>query len=215
MTTPPAPRRFHAPLAAAAATALLAAALLASMLLSPANSSAGADSPEAPAEESVSVGFSRDMAVHHQQAVEMSFLVLRNGNSPGVRTLAYDIANTQANQRGMLLGWLTLWNRTPTSSTAPMQWMHMPPPAAEDRRAGVLMPGMAARSDLRKLEKTKGKRADELYLRLMIEHHRGGVHMAQGALRKDAALVVERLAKKMVTGQRAEIDLMRSLLKSL
>ncbi|MGW2280552.1 DUF305 domain-containing protein [Streptomyces sp. NPDC001770] len=62
-----------------------------------------------PAVDSADAGFAQDMAVHHQQAVEMSFVVRDGTRDEDVRRLAYDIAHTQSSQRGMLLGWLDLW----------------------------------------------------------------------------------------------------------
>ncbi|MFF5106151.1 DUF305 domain-containing protein [Streptomyces sp. NPDC000134] len=203
-------RPFSGLLVAATAIALLAGALLLTGL----SGTAPADA-EATAEDSVAVGFSRDMAVHHQQAVEMSLSVLRNGTSAEVRTLAYDIANTQAAQRGMMLGWLQLWGRTATTSGPPMRWMDMPPTSAEDRRRGVLMPGMASRADMAALAAARGHRADALYLRLMIAHHRGGVHMAEAVVADGSPQVVHRMAREMVRSQQTEIDLMKSLAKRL
>ncbi|MFE9697945.1 DUF305 domain-containing protein [Streptomyces sp. NPDC006270] len=78
-----------------------------------------------PAASSADAGFARDMAVHHQQAVEMSFIVRDRTKDEDVRRLAYDIANTQANQRGMLLGWLDLWElpKVAPGGERPMAWM--------------------------------------------------------------------------------------------
>ncbi|WEH42153.1 DUF305 domain-containing protein [Streptomyces sp. AM 2-1-1] len=77
-----------------------------------------------PAVDSADAGFAQDMAVHHQQAVEMSFLVRDGTRDEDVRRLAYDIAHTQSNQRGMLLGWLDLWGlpKVPVAGV-PMAWM--------------------------------------------------------------------------------------------
>ncbi|MFE2877193.1 DUF305 domain-containing protein [Streptomyces roseus] len=78
----------------------------------------------APGLYSADAGFARDMAVHHQQAVEMSFIVRDRTQDEPVRGLAYDIANTQANQRGMLLGWLDLWGLPKVvAGEPPMSWM--------------------------------------------------------------------------------------------
>lgn len=80
------------------------------------------------------------MAVHHQQAVEMSFIVRDRTDDEDVRRLAYDIANTQANQRGMLLGWLDLWElpKVAPGGAGPMTWMGV--------RSGtvIMRPGMGA-----------------------------------------------------------------------
>jgi uncharacterized protein (DUF305 family) len=208
-----APSPFRRTLITAAAVLALVAAVPAGLAL-PSAERTGRELA-VPAKNSVAVGFSRDMAVHHQQAVEMSFLVLGRGTSGRVHTLAYDIANTQAVQRGMMLGWLSLWGRTPTSGKPAMSWMHMPPPSAEDRRAGVLMPGMASRSEMDRLGVSRGRDADLLYLRLMTAHHRGGVHMAEGVTEGSAPAVVVRSARKMADGQRAEIALMTSLSQEL
>ncbi|MFJ4200823.1 DUF305 domain-containing protein [Streptomyces sviceus] len=203
--------RFMGAFLPAAALALLVVVLLLTTL----SGRAPAGAP-VPAEDSVAVGFSRDMAIHHQQAVEMSLAVLRHGASPQVRTLAYDIANTQATQRGMMLGWLQTWGRTATSGGQAMRWMDMPAPSAADRRAGVLMPGMADRTDMARLSAAHGRQADQLYLRLMIDHHRGGVHMAEAVTANGGTpQPVLRLAQGMVRGQLAEIALMESLLTEL
>ncbi|MFJ5550254.1 DUF305 domain-containing protein [Streptomyces sp. NPDC093225] len=87
-------------------------------------SSDDAHAAHVPAVTSADAGFARDMAVHHQQAVEMSFIVRDRTQDDAVRRLAYDIANTQANQRGMLLGWLDLWGLPKVyPGAAPMAWM--------------------------------------------------------------------------------------------
>jgi uncharacterized protein (DUF305 family) len=49
------------------------------------------------------------MAVHHQQAVGLSFIVRDRTDDEDVRRLAYDVINTQANQHGMLVDWLDAW----------------------------------------------------------------------------------------------------------
>ncbi|RBM04803.1 DUF305 domain-containing protein [Streptomyces sp. PT12] len=87
--------------------------------MSPEGSSASSSTPE---RDSVDVGFARDMSVHHQQAVQMAFLVRDNTDDEDVRRLAFDIINTQANQRGMMLGWLEMWDM-PKSTSTPMDWM--------------------------------------------------------------------------------------------
>ncbi|MEU7579172.1 DUF305 domain-containing protein [Streptomyces sp. NPDC041068] len=172
----------------------------------------GSDSPDVPASSSADAGFARDMAVHHQQAVEMSYIVRDRTDDEEVRRLAYDIAQTQANQRGMLLGWLDLWELPKVPEGAPMEWMGMEDmPPGED---GALMPGMATRTELSRLGKLSGEKAEILYLQLMTRHHRGGVHMAEGCVRRCEVPVERRLARGMVESQESEIALMSTMLKS-
>ena len=164
-----------------------------------------------PGADSADAGFARDMAVHHQQAVEMSYIVRDRTKNAEVRSLAYDIAQTQANQRGMLLGWLDLWALPKVSSDAPMTWMGMGDMASG--KDGALMPGMATNTELKKLGTLSGKQAEIFYLQLMTDHHKGGIHMAEGCVEKCTVGVEKRLAQGMVDAQQSEIDLMADMLK--
>ncbi|MCX4880344.1 MULTISPECIES: DUF305 domain-containing protein [unclassified Streptomyces] len=172
------------------------------------DSGAGASTPSA---GSADAGFARDMAVHHQQAVEMSYIVRDRTKDTEVRRLAYDIAQTQANQRGMLLGWLDLWGLPKVSADPPMTWMGMGGMASG--KDGSLMPGMATNTEMRKLGTLNGRQAEVFYLQLMTAHHKGGIHMAEGCVAKCTVGVEKDLAQGMVDAQKSEIDLMAGMLK--
>ncbi|MFI2631681.1 DUF305 domain-containing protein [Streptomyces collinus] len=192
-------------IAGAAATALVAAGAITYAV-------AGDDgSGRTPSADSADAGFARDMAVHHQQAVEMSYIVRDRTKDEEVRRLAYDIAQTQANQRGMLLGWLDLWGLPKVSSKPPMTWMDMGGMASA--KDGALMPGMATNSEMNKLGELSGKQAEVFYLQLMTDHHQGGVHMAEGCVDRCVVGVEKRLAQGMVDAQQSEIRLMADMLK--
>lgn len=166
---------------------------------------------EVPSADSADAGFARDMAVHHQQAVEMSYIVRDRTKDEEIRRLAYDIAQTQANQRGMLIGWLDLWELPKVSSDGPMAWMDMKGMASGED--GALMPGMATDAEMKKLGTLDGRPAEVYYLQLMTAHHQGGIHMAEGCVARCSAPVEKRLAQGMVDGQESEIQLMADLLK--
>ncbi|MFD9005619.1 DUF305 domain-containing protein [Streptomyces sp. NPDC059582] len=197
----------HVGLVAGAAAALLVAA--GAITYSVAEEHGSGDGT--PSADSADAGFARDMAVHHQQAVEMSYIVRDRTKDPELRRLAYDIAQTQANQRGMLLGWLDLWGLPKVSSDAPMTWMGMGDMASG--KDGALMPGMATNTEMTKLGTLGGKQAEIFYLQLMTDHHKGGIHMAEGCVAKCAVGVEKRLAQGMVDSQQSEIDLMAGMLK--
>ncbi len=172
------------------------------------------EAPGTPSTTSADAGFARDMSVHHQQAVEMSFIVRDRTQDEEVRRLAYDIANTQANQRGMMLGWLDLWELPKVQSgVEPMTWMGMGGSGDTGPLDGALMPGMATNAQLDELRKASGREAEILYLKLMTEHHRGGVHMAQGCVQKCSVDIERDLAQGMVDAQESEILLMANMLK--
>ena len=205
----------------AAITAVVLALLFAGAA-TVASAGGGDSTPEStsrtPSADSADAGFARDMAVHHQQAVEMSFIVRDRTQDDEVRRLAYDIANTQANQRGMMLGWLDLWGLPKLSADSePMAWM-MPGMKGHDghmghkAEGGALMPGMATRTDLDRLGRASGKQAEIEYLQLMIKHHNGGISMAEGCVKLCTVGPERKLAEGMVAAQRSEVELMVDLL---
>ncbi|MFF5727819.1 DUF305 domain-containing protein [[Kitasatospora] papulosa] len=164
----------------------------------------------APAEGSADVGFARDMSVHHQQAVEMAFVVRDRTDDEDVRRLAYDIINTQANQRGMMLGWLESWDRPKSSDRPRMEWMGHPVTPTD----GSLMPGMATDTELDRLRAADGKEAEVLFLRLMTVHHRAGADMARAAAGAAGTDEIRDLAAGMARAQESEISLMADMLKA-
>ncbi|THA67106.1 DUF305 domain-containing protein [Streptomyces sp. A0958] len=210
------PRTSRPMVLAGGAVLLLALALVALMLVrpstsSPASPAASASAPaSAPADSSADVGFARDMAVHHQQAVEMAFIVRDRTSDEAVRRLAFDIINTQANQRGMMLGWLEMWGRAKSSPGPPMAWMGH---AFTPRGDGALMPGMATDAELDALRAAKGKDAEVRFLKLMTAHHKAGAEMAEAAAASAGTEEIKNLASGMVLGQRSEIALMADMLK--
>ncbi len=142
----------------------------------------------------------------------MAYIVRDRTTDEDVRRLAYDIAQTQANQRGMLLGWLDLWNLPVTSPDGYMTWMqggHM------DHRIkdGSLMPGMATNTELGQLGKLNGKQAEILYLQLMYDHHMGGIDMARACARQCTVPQERKLAQGMVDAQQSEMKVMADLLR--
>nr|WP_234350303.1 DUF305 domain-containing protein [Streptomyces sp. WM4235] len=194
-------------------------------------------SSRAPALYSPDAGFARDMSVHHQQAVEMSFIVRDRTEDEAVRSLAYDIANTQANQRGMMLGWLDLWGlpkvladeppmswmgtggsgdaRTGHGGTAGMEGHDMGGHDMGAAKPGALMPGMATKEELTRLGALRGRDAEVLYLQLMTDHHKGGVAMARGCAALCETPAERKLAEGMVEAQQSELTLMADMLKRL
>ncbi|MER7180993.1 DUF305 domain-containing protein [Streptomyces hyaluromycini] len=195
-------------IAGTAAAALVAAGAITYAVAEDGSGGGGLSVPSA---DGADAGFARDMAVHHQQAVEMSYLIRDRTQNTEVRRLAYDIAQTQANQRGMLLGWLDLWDLPKVSAKPPMSWMGMGD--MPERGDGSLMPGMATDTELKKLGTLNGKQAEIFYLQLMTDHHKGGIHMAEGCVAKCTVAVEKSLAQGMVDAQQSELTTMKQMLK--
>jgi uncharacterized protein (DUF305 family) len=214
----------------------IAAAMLAGGLCLAGGYALAKDGSDIPSDTSAAAGFARDMQSHHSQAVRMSMIIRDRTDDERVRTLAYDIALTQQQQIGQMYGWLDQWELPQVPPGPPLAWMGgaaghghggtgVPPPesgaatgpspsSSEQAAAGPEgMPGMATITQLRELERAKGRAAEVLYLRLMITHHLAGVSMAREALIRTDNPQVRRLADSMVAGQNNEVNLMRDMLR--
>ncbi|HEY3144067.1 MAG TPA: DUF305 domain-containing protein [Acidimicrobiales bacterium] len=162
------------------------------------------DEGSPPAEGSVDVGFARDMRTHHAQAVEMAELLRDRTNDDEMRLVASDVALGQEVQIGQMRGWLDIWGLPPTSTDPPMAWAH-----GDD--SGT-MPGLATDQELAALTAASGDDAEVLFLRLMIRHHQGGIHMAEVAADSADEEVVRTLAHTIAKTQQAEITNLQALL---
>ncbi|MDS1270636.1 DUF305 domain-containing protein [Lipingzhangella sp. LS1_29] len=168
--------------------------------------------PSHPIDSSADAGFLRDMSVHHTQAVDMSLLILEKTEDEQLRAVATDIARTQQSQVGRMHGWLVQWDLPIRGSQPQMAWMEghghgvdSGEPAPEE------MPGYIDADQMDELAEATGVEAEILYLELMIEHHEGGVEMAEVArVLADEPYVVD-LAHGMEVAQEAEIELLESM----
>jgi uncharacterized protein (DUF305 family) len=173
----------------------------------------GIGGSQTPTADSVDAGFSRDMARHHEQGVEMANLALDRSDDPAVRGLAFDISATQTNQTGRMQGWLSLWGLQPTGGH-PMAWMGEGGHAGHAMGLNGLMPGMATEEELANLRGLSGTAFDVEFLRLMLRHHQGGTEMSEYAAEHAANAAVRDLADAIVTSQSAESDLITSMLSA-
>ena len=178
-------------------------------------SSPGTSSPEA--------GFSRDMQLHHAQAIEMAMEIYRKTDDDELRALSYDIATSQAAQRGEMYDWLVQWG-LPQAGGPMMQWMDASPsghghggasdePMTEEE-ARVAM-GMASSAELAALKAATGQEADCMFLTLMIRHHEGAIPMAKAYLELGTDPRALEVAQAMKNGQSAEIEAMQGMQERL
>lgn len=154
--------------------------------------------PTIPGRQSVDVGFFQDMDTHHNQAVSMAFTYLASGTTPLLRQIASEIVTYQASEIGVMNEYLTKWHAAGTEGNTAMRWMGMPAPRDQ-------MMGLATKSQMAALGAARGRDLDQLFTRLMIDHHVGGVLMADYAASHAATPEVKRWASAMAEGQRGEI----------
>lgn len=148
----------------------------------------------------VDTGFLHDMREHHEQAVQMSFIFrTRPDTDPGLRTIARSIIVGQSLEVGRMIQFLQSFGETEArDAEVSMLWMGM-------TAAPGQMPGMATEDELNELGAAEGRDADELFVRLMVEHHIGGVEMAEFAAENGENERVMRMAAGMAAAQRDEI----------
>ncbi|MAT04109.1 MAG: hypothetical protein CL424_03580 [Acidimicrobiaceae bacterium] len=164
------------------------------------------DSNDVPAHNEVDVGFLQDMRMHHEQAVLMSYIYRsRPDIDPGMNTVARSIITGQNIEIGRMIQMLrTLGESEANESGTSMLWMSM---VAEDDQ----MPGMASEAELEQLAVAEGRQADVLFADLIIEHHFGGIEMAEFAARNAEYDEVVMMAESMAHAQESEIREMLDL----
>lgn len=117
-----------------------------------------------------------------------------------MRSMAREVVATQSFEIGLMTHKLADWgySRDERSDQA-MAWMGMPVPVEH-------MPGLLSDEQLAAVEEARGRELDALFLELMAEHHRGGLHMAEGGARLAEDDEVRELAARMRRNQAAEIN---------
>jgi uncharacterized protein (DUF305 family) len=153
----------------------------------------------APGEGGPEVRFARDMAAHHDQAVEMALAISQRTADADLRQLTTDMLLTQQAQIGQMQGWLAVWGRPLAGAEPPMAGM------------GEMM-GMANQAQVNALREQPLAEAEVQFLQLMIRHHQGGIFMARDALADTRQPQVTRLAQAIIDGQQSEVDYMTELL---
>jgi uncharacterized protein (DUF305 family) len=156
------------------------------------------DDASRPGRDSVDVGFFQDMAAHHNQAVAMGFTYLEHGTDPLLRQIASEIVVYQASEIGVMNDHLAQWRQQGTEGRYAMAWMGMKVPRDQ-------MVGLATKQQMQQLADARGRDLDQLFSRLMIVHHEGGIHMAQYAADHAGTDTVRSWARSMIDGQKGEI----------
>lgn len=143
--------------------------------------------------------FAGMMIGHHQQAIQMSDLLLAKSDvDPGVAELAQRIKAAQAPEIEQLTGWVTAWG----GDAAAYEGM--------DHGDGMMSP-----DDLAALEAAPGPEASVLFLEQMIVHHEGAVTMAEDQISSGQNADAVALAEKIVSDQTSEIAEMKEILAAL
>lgn len=161
-----------------------------------------ASTPAAGPHNDADVMFASMMISHHQQAIEMSDMILaKEGVSSEVAGLAQQIKDAQAPEISQMSGWLAGWDANPSPSGM----------SGMDHGGD----GMMSQADLDALRQAAGTDAVRLFLTGMVAHHQGAITMAQGEVANGENPDAKKLAEGIITSQQAEIEEMNGLLANL
>ena len=145
------------------------------------------------------VSFATDMSAHHQQAVEMSQMLLdKSAIDARVVTLAQAIKAAQGPEIKQMKSWLSDWGQKLDS----MSGMDM---------SGTLM----SDADMNALKSSTGLAASKLFLTQMTVHHKSALVMAKTEVDSGKNAEAVTLAKNIISTQSTEITQMSEILASL
>jgi uncharacterized protein (DUF305 family) len=154
--------------------------------------------------------FMAGMIHHHAQAVLMAGWAPTHGASQSVRALCERIVVGQRDEIALMQRWLRERHEEVPETDAPHDMM----PGMDH---GMMLPGMLTAEQLAQLDDARGPEFDRLFLRFMIQHHRGAITMVnqlfgQGAGEQET---VYRFASGVYADQTTEIDRMQKMLATL
>jgi uncharacterized protein (DUF305 family) len=160
------------------------------------------------------VRFMTMMITHHAQALVMSNLASTHGASEQVQTLAARIINAQKDEIATMQRWLRQRDQ-------PVPEIEMEGTALRVNGMkvhGMDMVGVLTQAQIDELDAAHGTEFDRLFLRYMIQHHRGAVTMVDTLFNTDGAAQDEaafKLASDINVDQKTEIARMEQMLSAL
>ena len=204
-----APRRLLAAFAPQGAVQIAVAIIAVCFLAGAVGYTLGTRSSSFPTSD-VDVGFLIDMSDHHDQAVAMALCTTNRATEAVTRDFAKETLVFQNHDLGMMKIWLDerATARPTDDNRQAMRWMGM-------STLPSTMPGMASAAQLDELCRATGRDADRLFLTLMREHHRGGVHMADYAAAHAVTPEIRDFASVMAKNQSVEANEYTATLKRL
>ena len=149
--------------------------------------------------------FMQGMIIHHAQAVRMSGLVPQRTDYEALKILSQRIGISQRDEITLMQNWLRRRGEEvpepdysyPLDSEVPM------------------MAGMLTADEMQALAAASGRRFDRLFLKGMIQHHRGALVMVDALLGSQGAAqdpLIFEFASEVAGVQRSQISRMRTLL---
>jgi uncharacterized protein (DUF305 family) len=141
--------------------------------------------------------YMRHMRTHHEQGIELASIAAERAADPHLRALARLMAASQAGENRIFETWWHSWFEEPMSLCT----------AAERAQ----MPSLLPSEQLTALRDARPPSFDQLFVRLMTEHHAGAVIMADQELRGQGDIRLRIMAHAIRHEQQGEIALMQGV----
>jgi len=163
--------------------------------------------------------FMTKMIAHHAQALIMSRLAPENNASSQIQTLAARIINAQKDEIKSMQKWLRDREQpVPEIHIEGLNLMIHGLGKHHQHMDHTNMAGMLSPAQLKELSEAKDEEFDRLYLKYMIDHHKGAVTMVEKLFSTDGAAQDEgafRLATDIQVDQKTEIARMQLMLDEI
>lgn len=140
--------------------------------------------------------FAQSMIPHHEQALQLAQLALKNSTNKEVIALSKSIISSQGKEITQIKYWLKATN-------SPLSMGH-----------DMGMAGMLSQRQITQLGKLKGPKFDKSFLQSMVAHHQGALEMVI-LLKNTKNAEAKKLASDVVKAQSAEISSMKKMISKL
>jgi uncharacterized protein (DUF305 family) len=141
--------------------------------------------------------YMRHMRTHHEQGIQLASIAAERAADPHLRALARLMAASQAGENRIFEAWWHSWFEEPMSLCT-----------TEER---AQMPGLLSGEQRAALRDAQPSSFDQLFVRLMTEHHAGAVIMADQELRGQGDIRLRIMAHAIRHEQQGEIALMHGV----
>lgn len=137
------------------------------------------------------------MTPHHEQAVQMSDIVLAADEvTAETRDIAERIRTGQQDEIDVMLGWVDDWGQAPLL----------------EQHSEHIANGMVTPERMAALAAAGGSEVEGIFLEEMISHHVGAIAMTQDQIDNGGYTALRELAQQMIDVQTAEVAEMTQLL---
>ncbi len=156
------------------------------------------------------VEFASEMVPHHEQALRMVAMTRARDLSPQLEDLTRQIRAARTAEIRTMNGWLDDWGEE-----ADDDGHMMGGDGGMMNGGGGMMGGWQwlTGRDFHRLEGAPARAFEDVWLRMMIRHHRGAIAMSRNEVENGEFPAAIALAQHIEDSQRAEIEQMRALLR--